>query len=370
MSYMDEEELLYLLALQKVPKVGDIMGKKLLQHFGSAKAVVQAPIHQLSKVEGIGTIMLKHLKEKDYLKEAEDELRFVQNNNISIIPYTHQDYPTKLSHCIDGPLLLFTSGTLQLNAPRMLSIVGTRNITSYGTKVCEMLIEQFSSLGITVVSGYAYGVDICAHKAAIKYNLPTIACLAHGLNQIYPKKHEAYKAAMEKNGGFVSDFWSTSIFDRNNFLRRNRIIAGLSEATIVIESAEKGGSLVTADIAHSYNRDVFAVPGKINDAYSIGCNQLIKTQKAQMITSAADVVYALGWDMDSQPEKAIQKQLFVALTDDEQVIVAFLKTVDKEHIDVIALHCQMPIFKISSILLQLEMKGVIRPLPGKLFSLA
>ncbi len=265
-------------------------------------------------------------------------------------------------------ILLFHRGNIDLGNKKIISIVGTRKITTYGTTFCQNLIEELAPLNPVIVSGLAYGVDICAHKAAIEKNLQNIACLAHGLNQMYPKEHKRYAQKIEENGGFISEFWSSDSFDRNNFLKRNRIIAGLSEATVVIESAEKGGSLVTADIANSYNREVFAVPGRATDNQSRGCNNLIKQQKAQLLTSAADIIYMLGWELKDD-KKPRQTQLFVELDEEEKVIFRYLKEKEKELLDTIALECNFPAFKTASILMNMELKGVIRPLPGKLFQL-
>ncbi|GLB48098.1 DNA-processing protein DprA [Neptunitalea lumnitzerae] len=364
---MNQEDLLWVLALQSVPKIGDINAKKLINHCGSAKAVFNEKKHHLTKIDGIGELMIKKLFEKDYVSGAEAELRFIEQECITPVYYKDALYPEKLKHCIDAPVVLFQRGNINLQGKRLVSIVGTRRITSYGTSFCEQLVAELAALDVVIVSGFAYGVDICAHKAAMKNNLQTIGCLAHGLNQIYPKVHAKYMKEMEVNGGFVTDFKSTDKFDRNNFLRRNRIIAGLADATVVIESADRGGSLVTADIAYSYNRDVFAVPGRVGDTYSVGCNNLIKQQKAQMLTSAADLIYSLGWSLEKETAKPIQKQLFVELEGDENVIYTFLKDKGKQLLDVIALECALPIFKVSATLLNLEMKGLIRPLPGKLF---
>ncbi|GLB52853.1 DNA processing protein DprA [Neptunitalea chrysea] len=364
---MSEEDLLWFLALKSVPKVGDINAKKLINHCGSAKNVFTEKKHHLAKIDGIGTLMIKNLFEKDYLEEATKELRFIKDNDITATYYNEEAYPDKLKHCIDAPLILFQKGTIDLKEKKVVSIVGTRQVTMYGSSFCEALIEELAVLDVVVVSGFAYGVDICAHKAAVKNGLQTIGCLAHGLNQIYPKVHSKYVASIEANGGFVTDFKSTSTFDRNNFLRRNRIIAGMADATVVIESADRGGSLVTADIAYSYNRDVFAVPGRVGDAYSVGCNALIKQQKAQMLTSAADLIYSLGWSLETETVKPVQKQLFVELHGDEHAIYNFLRDKGKQLMDVIAMECTLPVFKVSATLLNLEMKGLVRPLPGKLF---
>ena len=243
----------------------------------------------------------------------------------------------------------------------IISSVGTRQITSYGTEFCRKLIEDLAPLDPVIVSGFAYGVDIVAHQFAMDYKLQTIGVLAHGLNQVYPKAHKKYMAKMEENGGFITEFWSTSNPDKENFVRRNRIVAGISEATIVIESADKGGSLITANLANDYNRDVFAVPGRVTDRYSQGCNDLIKTQKASLLSSAADLIYVLNWDIEKKP-KNIQKQLFIDLEPDEQKIYDFLLKNGQELLDTIALDCDFPVFKISGILLNMVLKGVIRRL--------
>lgn len=365
---MTEDDILYVLALQHVPRIGDIGAKKLITHCGSAEAVFKEKKHRLSKIDGIGTLRLNELKLNDHLKAAEAELKFIKDHNIECLYFESNDYPIRLKHCIDGPILMFQTGNVNLKSQRIISIVGTRKITTSGIAFCEKLIEELVHFNPVIVSGFAYGTDITAHKLALKFGLQTIGCLAHGLNQIYPKTHKKYMVDVEKNGGFLSDFWSTSIFDRNNFLKRNRIIAGLSEATIVIESAEKGGSLVTADIANSYNRDVFAVPGRITDSLSVGCNNLIKQQKAHLLSTPLDVPYILNWQLKTE-SKPVQKQLFVDLDDQELLIFNFLKTQDKAMLDSIALHCNLPIFKTASMLLNMELKGVLRPLPGKCFEL-
>ena len=365
---MHASDLLYVLALQHIPNLGDSTAKKLIRKLGSAEAIIKEKPQNLLKIDGIGSIRLKEFQQQDHLKAAEGELKFIVDNNINTHYFQEEDYPEKLKHCIDGPILLFSRGKINLQNKRIISVVGTRQVTANGIAFCEKFIEDLSPLDPVIVSGFAYGVDIAAQKAALQHNLQTIGCLAHGLNQIYPKVHKKYVKPIEENGGFYTDFWSTDIFDRNNFLKRNRIIAGLSEATIVIESAEKGGSLVTADIANSYNREVFAVPGRPTDAYSKGCNNLIKSQNAHLLSSAADLVYMLNWDLESK-SKSVQKQLFFELEGDEKSIYDFLKDREKAQLDSIALNCGFPTFKTAGILLNLELKGVIRPLPGKLFEL-
>lgn len=363
---MNEQELFYVLALQKVELVGDIVAKKLINHIGNAQDVFKAKPSLLSSIDGIGSVLIQNLKNDQVFKKAEAELKFITQNNIDTAFFKDDNYPEKLKHCIDGPVLLFTTGNINLANRKIISIVGTRQITPQGTEFCKKLITDLVPLDPIIVSGFAYGVDIVAHQAAMENNLQTIGVVAHGLNQIYPSAHKKYVPKMEENGGFMTEFWSSSNPDKENFVRRNRVVAGMSEATIVIESADKGGSLITANMANDYNRDVFAVPGRTTDKYSQGCNNLIKTQKANLLTSAADLIYILNWDIEEKP-KAIQKQLFVSLNDEEQKVYDFLQQNGKELMDIIALRCDFPIFKISGILLNMELKGVIRPLPGKLF---
>lgn len=364
---MTEDELIAILRLQNIPNIGDITAKKLISNYGSASAIFKEKRNNLLKMDGIGTATLKGFLDKEHIEAATSEFQFIKRNNISYSFFSDPSYPSYLKHCIDSPLLLFKRGNINLENRKIISVVGTRKITSYGIVFCEQFIAEIAPLNPIIVSGFAYGVDICIQRAAVKHGLQTIGCLAHGLNQIYPKVHAKYMPDIEKNGGFVTDFRSNSTPERNNFLKRNRIIAGMSEATIVIESAEKGGSLVTADIANSYNRDVFAVPGRAGDKFSLGCNNLIKQQKAHMLTSAADLVYLLDWNVEEKKSKTVQKQLFVELDSVEKSIYGYLQKEGKQVLDIIALECKLPVYKTSSTLLNMEMKGVIRPLPGKLF---
>lgn len=361
------DQLIAILRLQHVPNIGDTLAKKLIGHCGCPSAIFEDKPQHLLKIDGIGTHTIKHLFEMEHLEAAEAELHYITNNQIECTYFLDDTYPQYLKHCIDGPILIFQKGNINLSQRKIISVVGTRNITSYGTGFCEQFIADVAPLNPIIVSGFAYGVDICVQREAINQGLQTIGCLAHGLNQIYPKVHAKYQADVLKNGGFYTEFWSTSNPERENFLKRNRIIAGMSEATIVVESAEKGGSLVTADIANSYNRDVFAVPGRTTDKYSLGCNNLIKQQKAHVMTSAADLIYLLDWEVEEKQSKPIQKQLFIELNEIEQGIYTYLQNNGKQLLDSIALECKLPIFKASSTLLTMEMKGVIRPLPGKLF---
>ncbi len=366
---MLQNELYHTLALLQVEGIGDVVAKKLIHHCGSAEAVFQSNNTSLAKIEGIGKYLLKNLQDTTVFQKAENELRFIEKEKINILHFRDKNYPNRLQNCFDSPVLLFQSGNINLCNRKIISIVGTRQITSYGSSITKKLIEDLAPLNPIIVSGFAYGVDIVAHQSAMDCGLQTIGVLAHGLNQIYPKNHKKYMARMEENGGFLTEFWSTSQPDRENFVKRNRIVAGMTEATIVVESAEKGGSLITAQIANDYNRDVFAVPGRTTDKYSQGCNNLIKTQRAHLLHSAADLVYILNWELKNNEEKGIQKKLFISLEPEEQKVYDYLLKTDKEDLDSIAIACELPTYKLSSLLLNLELKGVIKPLPGKLFEL-
>jgi len=361
------EELLHVLALINTDGVGDVMAKKLIANFGSATNIFSAKKQQLLNVQGIGNSIISALSDKTTFIKAEKEIEFIKTNNIQYSYFKDDDYPTYLKHCFDAPLLFFKKGKVNLKNQKVISIVGTRQMTNYGKSVLEELFKGIKEYNPVIVSGMAYGVDIYAHKLAIKHNLQTIAVLAHGLDRIYPAVHKKYTSQLTENGGLISDFWSNTNPDRENFVKRNRIVAGLSQATIVIESAEKGGSLITADIANSYNRDVFAIPGRITDAYSRGCNQLIKTNRAAVLTSAKDLAYILNWEKDNPLKKMVQKQLFVELSEQEQEIYNYLLKEGKQQMDMIGLHCNLPTFKAAALLLNLELKGLILPLPGKIF---
>ncbi|PQJ80436.1 DNA-processing protein DprA [Polaribacter porphyrae] len=366
---MNEEKLLAILRLQKSKAIGDILAKKLIVNVGDVEQVFKEKSATLQKINGIGANALKHLFDKKNIEFAQSELKYIQDNTIAYSYFLEDDYPKNLLNCIDSPILLFKGGNINLNNDKIISIVGTRNMSSYGRDFCNKLIEELAEHNPIIVSGFAYGVDICAHKAAIKNNLQTIAVLAHGFEQIYPKIHKKYINQVNENGGFFTEFWSEEQPLRENFLKRNRIVAGISKATIIIESAEKGGSLVTADIANSYDRDVFALPGRASDMYSKGCNNLIKNNRAELLTSADDIVKLLNWDIKENPKKTIQKQLFIELNENEQKIYDLLNQKGQQLLDVISLECNIPIYQLSSILLQMEMKGVLKPLPGKLFEL-
>ncbi len=365
---MNIDELLAVLRLQATPKIGDVMAKKLISTLGSAKNVFKETKSSLLKIDGIGELLVKNLLDTSPLKKAERELQFIEKNNIDYTYFLDDSYPDKLKHCIDSPILLFTDGNINIKNQKIISIVGTRNITAYGRDFCNELIEDLAKHNPVIVSGFAYGVDICAHKAAIKNNLQTIGVFAHGLDEIYPKVHKKHMRDVIENGGFFTEFWHDEKPLRENFLKRNRVVAGMSEATIVIESAAKGGSLVTADIANSYNKDVFALPGRVTDVFSKGCNNLIKNNQAHLLNSSEDIVKMLNWDIQKK-ETVKQTQLFIQLNETEQKIHTYLQQNGKQLLDVIAMDCKIPTYQLSSILLQMELKGCIKPLPGKLFEI-
>ena len=365
---MKEEEILAVLRLQNTKSIGDILAKKLIATVGSAEGIFAERKSTLQKIHGIGTFIVQHLFDEIHLRNAQKELNYINKNNIQFSYFLGENYPENLRHCVDAPILLFQDGNIDLKNQKIISIVGTRNMTRYGKEFCEQLIEELAVQNPIIVSGFAYGVDICAHKAAIKNRLQTIAVLAHGLEQVYPRAHKKYIHQVNENGGFFTEFFHDETPLRENFLKRNRIVAGLSQATIIIESAEKGGSLVTADIANSYDRDVFAVPGRVNDLMSQGCNDLINRNKAHLLQSAKDIVQLLNWDL-SKTSNTIQKRLFVELDPEEEKVYKYLKQNDGQFLDLIALKTQIPIYQLTPILLQMELKGVIKPLPGKLFEL-
>ena len=368
---MINDNLKYKIALSLIPKVGHITAKKLVSYVGSFEGVFNESKNNLLKIPGIGKILADSIVNSNVLPKAQEELDFIVKNNINTSFYLDKDYPERLKYCDDAPVLIYTKGDADLNSRKVLSIVGTRKATAVGVAFCEKLINDLAERqhNPIIVSGLAYGIDAVAHKSALSNNLPTIAVLGHGLDIIYPASHKNLAREIISNGMLITDFPSKSIRDKNNFVKRNRIIAGLSDATIVIESGKKGGSLVTADIANSYNRDVFAVPGRLTDTYSAGCNNLIKINKAAMLTSVEDIEYLLGWDPDKKVNNAVQRNLFVDLSNEEKLIVDILSKQDELSIDLICVKSNMPTSKVSPVLLNLEFMGIVRPLPGKMYKL-
>lgn len=367
---MVEESNLNKIALSLIPGIGGVLAKNLVAYIGSVDGVFREPYKTLVKIPGIGAINAKRIRNKEVFRRAELELDFIEKYGINIHFYTDSDYPRRLKNCIDSPVVLYTKGNMNLNELRVVSIVGTRHATDYGKKLCDELVENFSARNykVLIVSGLAYGIDIHAHKAALKYNLPTAAVVGHGLDKIYPSLHAEIARKMLDNGGIVSDFPSKTKIDPSNFVRRNRIVAGLADATIVVESAIKGGALITAEIAFSYNRDVFAFPGRTDDIYSKGCNHLIRKNGANLIQSIDDLEYFMGWD-PVKNEKIVQPSLFTDLTPEEENVVNLLTNEGPLFIDQISSELKMPGSKVSSLLMTMEFKNLLVAMPGKMYRL-
>ncbi|MFV0248656.1 MAG: DNA-processing protein DprA [Tenacibaculum sp.] len=364
---MKKEKLLAVLRLQATKNIGNIIAKKLISATGSPEQIFRESATSLLKIPGIGKYGIQHLFDKDNIKKAEKELLYIEKNNCKCSYYLSSDYPKNLKHCIDSPILIFSKGNINFNTHRIISVVGTRSITNYGRELCQKIIDQLAIYKPIIISGFAYGADICAHKAAIDNGLQNIAVMAHGLYRIYPEAHKKYYNHIVDNGGFITEFWYKDDPLRENFLKRNRIIAGLSQATVVVESAEKGGALVTADIANSYGREVFALSGRANDMYSVGCNNLIKNNIAHLISSANDIVKVLNWDVEKGLTPQQAEIPAEELNEQELKIYNYLIENGKQLFDVIALKCDMPVYLLSSVLIQMELKGIVKPLPGKLF---
>ncbi len=357
------------IALSLLPNIGDILAKRLVSYCGSAENVFKEKKSALEKIPGIGHFYATAVQNTTIFKKVEEELKFIEKNNIKAVYYLDKAYPKRLTHCEDGPIVLYYKGNADLNPEKIISIVGTREATDYGKDLTDKLIASIAPYNATIVSGLAYGIDIHAHKAALENKLPTFCALAHGLDKIYPGMHKSVAERILESGAWLSDFTSNTLPNRENFPRRNRIVAGISDATIVIESKENGGSLITADIANSYNRDVFAFPGRVNDIHSIGCNNLIKQNKAALIQSATDVIQLLGWEQTQKTKQTIQKQLFVTLSSDEELLVNLLKDKEGINIDELSLLSKMPMSKVSAVLLTLEFSGIVKSLPGKIYRL-
>ena len=364
------QELHYRIALTFIPQIGDVVAKGLLEQFGTASAIFTARQRDLERTPGVGTLRAAAIRHFSDFRRVEEEISFLERQQIKPVFYTDAGYPKRLQHCYASPVMLYTKGAVDLLAPRVLAIVGTRRPTAYGHDICEKIVEELAGEAVTIVSGMAYGIDIVAHRAALKHSLPTIGVLAHGLDRLYPSIHAATAQAMQQQGGLLTDFRSGTQPDRQNFPRRNRIVAGLCDATLVIESGLKGGSLITADIASGYNRDVLAVPGRIGDDHSAGCLELIRQNKAALVTSAADVLEALNWrPMAGTVTQTLQQQLFPDLEPEAQQVVSILQEHDALHIDDIRHHSGLPQRKLPGILLQLEMLAVLRALPGNTYQL-
>lgn len=366
------DNLIHKIAISLIPGIGSVTAKSLIAYTGSAEQVFKENEKALRDIPGIGSVLAKNIINSDVMTRAEKEIEFLRKNNINALFYLDNDYPQRLLGCADAPIILYVKGNPSLNSAKVISIVGTRHATEYGRTLVEQFISSLAERGykILIVSGLAYGIDIHSHKMALRTGLPTVAVLGHGLDMVYPSQHTAIAREMTENqGGLISDFRSNSPIDRTNFLSRNRIIAGLSDATIVVESAKKGGALVTAEIANSYNRDVFAFPGKVGDPYSEGCHFLIKSNRANLIENVSDLEYVMNWSaVQSQPD-ATQPCLFYDYTPDEKLIIDLLRSDGPSPIDLICIKTALPMNKVSPLLLNLEFAGIVKGLPGKVFKI-
>ena len=369
---MIDDLLKYKIGITLIPGIGSMNAKKLIAYTGSVEGVFKEKKKNLIKIPGIGELLAESIVNHKVLNQAEKEIEFINRYEISYHFYLDEDYPARLKNCEDGPIVLFYKGIINFNQAKVLSIVGTRNATDYGKAWCNRLTDDLKDRNhqLLIVSGLAYGVDICAHRAALRNGFETAAVLGHGLATIYPATHKATAKEITKQGALVTDFISDTQLDRNNFVKRNRIIAGLADATLVVESGIKGGALITADIANSYNRDVLALPGRSTDAYSKGCNWLIKTNKAALVETVEDLEYALGWDPPGIQKPAIQTELFAEISAEEKQIVETLRGSGELSIDLICIRLEMPMSKVSAMLLNLEFAGLVRSLPGKIYRLS
>lgn len=364
------DQLLYRIALTLLPGVGIANARKLLSLTGSAEAIFTEKKAALQKITGLKEQALNSIvNHKEHLARAEKECKFIERNSIRTYFFTDTDYPVRLKQCTDCPIILYSKGNADLDSMYIVSIVGTRKATDYGKEVCHTLISGLSSLGVLIVSGLAYGIDTSAHRNALDAGLPTVGVLAHGLDRIYPDVNIPLAQRMLEQGGLVTEFMSDTNPDRENFPMRNRIIAGLSDATIVVEAGPKGGALITADIANSYNRDVFAVPGRVSDVYSTGCTNLIKTNRAALVEKPEDILYLMGWEKDQKKKEPVQQKLFIQLEPDQEAIYGILQEYGECGIDKLCIESKLNAGKVATALLNLEFEGLVKSLPGKMYRL-
>lgn len=362
-------ELYYQIAITMIPNIGDINARALVQFFGSASEVFKAKAKHLETIEGIGTKRIESILNFDFTK-ADKELAFIEKHRIQPLFFTDEAFPKKLLNCYDCPALLYYKGNANLNAERIVGIVGTRSQSEYGRSNCESIIASLANENIIIVSGLAFGIDTIAHKAALKAGMQTIGVMAHGLDRVYPSENKSIAKEMLHQGGLLTEFRSETIPDKQNFPSRNRIVAGLCDCIIVIESGKKGGSLITAELANGYNRDVFALPGRISDLKSEGCNYLIKANKAALITSGEDVLRNMGWINEKKISRKKQKELFIELPPDEKTLFNILKESGAMHIDDLFNKSNLQGSAIAKALLMLEMEGIVISLPGKIYDLS
>lgn len=370
-AYIQDHDLVYKVALTFVPNIGPVLGKNLISYCGSAKAVLEASKSDLAKIPGIGKAKIEDISASSTLDKANNELERCAKYNINVLDYTSKNYPTRLRNVENAPIILYKLGTADLNAHRTIGIIGTRTPTNYGRIQTEQLVESLKPLNVTTVSGMAHGIDTLAHRKSVEVGIPTIGVLGNGIDMVYPAENRAlYDKVVKTNGALITEFALGVGPDKQNFPMRNRIIAALSDATIVVESKVKGGSIITAEYANEYNRDVFAYPGKTDDVYSQGCNGLIKKHKAHMIESVNDLMYIMRWDAKAvNTMAAYQGSLFDDLSPMEQDLVDQIRTHKEVSIDELTYKTSKSIAEVSTTLLTLEFKGLVRSLPGKIYCL-
>ena len=364
-----QNQLLFQVALTLVPNIGDVNAKTLTQHFTNAEAIFKASKKELEQIDGIGTIRAESIKKFKDFKKAEEEIEFINKFKIKPLFLTDKEYPQRLLNCYDNPALIYYKGNADLNTSKIVAIVGTRSNSDYGRSICEKLIEDLAEENILVISGLAFGIDSIAHRAALKHQLKTVGVLAHGLDRVYPSQNISMAKQMIASGGLLTDFRSGTKPDRQNFPSRNRIAAGMSDCVVVIESGVKGGSIITAEIGNSYNKDVFAFPGRTNDPKSEGCNFLIKRNKAAMICDGNDLLEMMGWKKTKSPKRKLQRELFIEFTSDEKIIVDLLQAEEEIHIDQLYFKSKLSSSAAAQALLMLEMQGIVSSLPGKIYKM-
>jgi DNA processing protein len=362
-------DLLYQIALTLIPNIGDVHSKALVNIYGDAESIFKAKRKELENIEGIGSIRAGCIKAFNNFQSSEEEMAFLEKYKISPLFITDKNYPQRLLNCYDSPALLYYRGNADLNTSKIIAIVGTRNNTDYGKTVCEKLMDDLAGENILVVSGLAFGIDTIAHKAALNNNLPTVGVLAHGLNKIYPAQNKSLAKQMTAHGGLLTEFISNTNPDKQNFPKRNRIVAGISDAVIVIETGKKGGSLITAELGNNYNKDVFAIPGRTSDSKSEGCNYLIRNNKAALINNADDLLELMNWKPTAKPVAKKQRELFIELSPDEKIVVDILQQQESIQIDELYFKSGLSSSAVAAALLMLEMQGVVASMPGKLYKL-
>lgn len=340
-----------------------------MQQFGDATSVFKAKQSSLEKIEGIGEVRARSIKHFNDFHLAEAELTFVEKYKIKPLFLNDEAYPKRLLNCYDSPTLLFYKGTADLNASKIVAVVGTRSNSDYGKAFTENLIAGLAAQNVLVISGLAFGIDAIAHKAALKNSLPTVGVVGHGLSKIYPAQHAALaKEMIATGGGVLTEFFHNTKPDKHNFPLRNRIVAGLSDATVVVETAVKGGSMITAKLADAYNRDVFATPGRTTDKASAGCNHLIKYNKAVLLTDAEELLEVMGWK-DKKLTAKKQRELFIELTSEEKTVLAILQRKESTHIDEINMGSGLSSSAVAAAVLNLELQGIVQSQPGKMYRL-